>query len=69
MRTTLLAVVAAATLLLTATQPALAQSGQELFQQALVKERADGELKQAIALYERIVQEFSADRTLTANAL
>ena len=68
MRTTLLAAVAA-TMLLSTPQPARAQSGQELFQQALVKERADGELKQAIALYEQIVREFSADRRLTASAL
>lgn len=68
MRTTLLAALAAA-ILVVGTQPALAQSGQDLFQQALVKERADGELRQAIALYERIVREFSADRTLAAGAL
>jgi len=68
MRTVLYAALAA-TILVTATQPALAQSGQDLFQQALVKERADGELRQAIALYERIAREFSADRTLTASAL
>jgi Tol biopolymer transport system component len=51
------------------TAPALAQSGHDLFQQALVKERADGDLRGAIGLYERIVQEFSADRALSAKAL
>jgi hypothetical protein len=47
----------------------LAQSGHDLFQQALVKERADGDLTGAIGLYERIVQEFSTDRALSAKAL
>ncbi len=66
---TALSAALAATILVTATPPALAQSGQDLFQQALVKERADGELQQAIALYERIAREYSADRSLAANAL
>jgi Tol biopolymer transport system component len=48
---------------------ALTQSGQDLFQQALVKEQADGDLRAAIALYQRIVREFAADRTLAAKAL
>jgi Tol biopolymer transport system component len=61
--------VAAALLMALGTVPALAQSGHDLFQQALVKERADGDLRGAIELYERIVQEFSADRTLAATAL
>jgi Tol biopolymer transport system component len=68
MRTTLLATLVGA-ILLAGAQPALAQSGQDLFQQALVKERADGELRQAIVLYERIARDFSADRALTASAL
>jgi len=49
--------------------PATAQSGHDLFQQALLKERAEGELGEAIQLYERIVRDFAADRTLTASAL
>ncbi len=49
--------------------PATAQSGHDLFQQALLKERAEGELGEAIQLYERIVEEFAADRTLVARAL
>ncbi len=49
--------------------PATGQSGHDLFQQALLKERAEGELQEAIQLYERIVQEFAADRALAARAL
>jgi Tol biopolymer transport system component len=45
------------------------QSGQDLFQQALVKERADGDLRAAIVIYQRIVRDFAADRTLAAKAL
>jgi len=46
-----------------------AQTGRDLFQQALVKERAEGDLHSAIALYERVVAEFAADRQLAASAL
>jgi Tol biopolymer transport system component len=49
--------------------PALAQTGHDLFQQALVKEQVEGDLRAAIALYQRIVGEFSADRALAARAL
>ena len=49
--------------------PASAQSGHDLFQQALLKERAEGELQEAIQLYEQIVRDFAADRTLAARAL
>ena len=49
--------------------PATAQSGHDLFQQALLKERAEGELGAAIQLYEQIVRDFSADRELAARAL
>src|SRR3990167_7213918 len=45
------------------------QSGHDLFQQALVKERADGNLQEAIRLYQRIVSEFAQDRALSAKAL
>jgi Tol biopolymer transport system component len=45
------------------------QSGHDLFQQALVKERADGNLEEAIKLYQRIVREFAKDRALSARAL
>jgi Tol biopolymer transport system component len=46
-----------------------AQTGHDLFQQALVKERADGDLRGAIAIYERIAQEFARERALAAKAL
>jgi Tol biopolymer transport system component len=49
--------------------PAAAQTGNDLFQQALVKERADGDVRGAIQLYERIVREFARDRALAARAL
>lgn len=47
-----------------------AQSGHDLFQKALTAERAAGDLKQAIQLYEQIVKEFEkTDRALVASAL
>jgi len=49
--------------------PATAQNGHDLFQQALLKERAEGELAEAIRLYTQIVQDFATDRTLAARAL
>lgn len=49
--------------------PLEAQSGYDLFQKALATERADGNLRAAIQLYERIVKEFGADRALAARAL
>ncbi|NNE71532.1 MAG: tetratricopeptide repeat protein, partial [Rhodothermales bacterium] len=45
-----------------------AQSASDLFQQAVVMERTQGDLLGAIALYERVV-DASNDRTLTADAL
>jgi Tol biopolymer transport system component len=45
------------------------QSGHDLFQQALAKERADGNLEEAIKLYQRIVREFAKDRALSARTL
>jgi len=68
MRTTITAALTAVLLLVVA-GPAEAQSGHDLFQQALVKERADGDLGGAIAIYEQIAREFTADRTLAAKAL
>jgi len=52
-----------------ATVPAAAQNGRDLFQQALVKERAEGDLRRAIALYEQIARDFAADHQLAARAL
>jgi Tol biopolymer transport system component len=46
-----------------------AQSGYDLFQKALAAERADGNLRDAIQLYERVVTQFPKDRPLVARAL
>jgi Tol biopolymer transport system component len=62
-----LAVVIATTLALSS--PMRAQSGHELFQQALSKERAEGKLQEAIALYQRVVDVASSDHALAARAL
>ncbi|HZD04322.1 MAG TPA: tetratricopeptide repeat protein, partial [Longimicrobiales bacterium] len=59
----------AITLLSLGAAPALAQTAPDLFQQALVKEQAEGDLQGAIALYQRIVREFASDRPLAASAL
>jgi Tol biopolymer transport system component len=45
------------------------QSGYDLFQKALAKERAEGNLEEAIQLYKQIVQNFADDRALAAKAL
>src|SRR5512136_115589 len=59
----------AAALIVLGGVPGLTQSGQDLFQQALVKEQADGDLRAAIAIYQRIVRDFAGDRVLAAKAL
>ena len=46
-----------------------AESGYDLYQKALTKERAEGKITEAIELYKRIVQKFFADRTLAAKTL
>ncbi len=73
MKTSKIALLCAALTFLPATPalvtPALAQTGHDLFQQALVKEQAEGDLRAAIALYERIVRDFAEDRPLAAHAL
>src|SRR5262245_28550143 len=63
----LLALALACTTLAGATAPD--QQGDRLYQQALVKERAQGDLDGAITLYARIVREHASDRVLAANAL
>ena len=45
------------------------QSGYDLFQQALVKERSNGQIQDAIELYRTIIKEHASDRALTAKAL
>jgi Tol biopolymer transport system component len=51
------------------TSLALAQSGYDLFQKGLVKERAEGDLQAAIQIFQRIVKEFPNNRELAAKAL
>ncbi len=50
--------------------PGLAQtqSGYDLYQKALIKERATGDVAKALRLYQRIVREFGSDRPLAAKA-
>ncbi|HEY6827793.1 MAG TPA: tetratricopeptide repeat protein [Gemmatimonadaceae bacterium] len=47
----------------------VAQTGNQLFQQALTKERAEGKLDEAIALYQRILREHAAEHPLAAKTL
>jgi len=46
-----------------------AQSGNDLFQKALLMERTEGNLPEAIKLYQRIVDKYAGDRKLAAQAL
>jgi Tol biopolymer transport system component len=54
---------------LTAVVSSQTRSGNAVFEQALAKERVEGNLPEAIRLYERVVAEFAADRALAAKAL
>jgi Tol biopolymer transport system component len=47
----------------------LAQSGNDLFQKGLAKERADGNLRGAIQIYQQVASMPGADRKLAAEAL
>ncbi len=44
------------------------QEGEDLFQKALRMERSEGKIKEAITLYQRILDRFGDDRTLAAKA-
>jgi hypothetical protein len=44
------------------------QSGYDLYQKALVKERAVGNVEEAIRLYQRVLREFGSNRPLAAKA-
>ena len=44
--------------------PAAAENANDLFQQALVKERAEGNLPEAIKLYQRIVDKYEGGMPL-----
>ena len=56
-------------LAVTCASPAAAQSAHELFQQALSRERAEGRLQEAIALYQRVIDTAGVDSALAARAL
>src|SRR3954466_11726024 len=60
---------AIAALVVAAFGSASAQSGYDLYQQALVKERGDGKLQEAIQLYLTVVKSAGRDRALAARAL
>ena len=62
-------IMSALTIALPPAAPALAQQGQDLYQQALRKENVEGDLRAAIELYQRIAREFAEDRALVARAL
>lgn len=64
----ILILVTAALILALCAGTALAQSGYDLFQKALVKERAIGDVEEALRLYQRIVKEFSGNHALAAKA-
>jgi Tol biopolymer transport system component len=51
------------------TRVARSGQGNDLFQKALSKERAEGQIAEAIKLYERVVIDFASDRALVAKAL
>ncbi len=46
-----------------------AQSGNDLFQQALLKERSQGDLAGAIQIYERVLKQHASDRKLASQSL
>jgi Periplasmic component of the Tol biopolymer transport system len=48
---------------------ALAQSGNDLLQQGLRKERSEGNYKAAIEIYRKILKQYASDRKLAATAL
>ncbi len=49
--------------------PVAQQSGNDLFQKALSKERSEGQLDEAIQIYAQVVKDFASDRPLAAKAL
>src|SRR5690349_12865774 len=48
---------------------AAAESASDLFQQALVKERTEGNLPDAVRIYQRIVDKYATNRKIAAQAL
>ncbi len=64
----ILVIVTVALLLAVGASIVHAQSGYDLFQKALVKERAVGDVEEALRLYQRIVKEFGGNHALAAKA-
>ncbi len=58
-----------AILLVPASMTVIAQSAQDQYQRALIQEHANGDLKQAIALYDQAAKAAGRDRALAAKAL
>jgi Tol biopolymer transport system component len=54
---------------LACTSPLYAQNSKQLYQNALIKEEGEGLLKEAIAIYELVVEDSNAKRLLRAKAL
>ena len=46
-----------------------AQTSSQFFQQALLKENGEGDLKAAVEIYQKIVNDATADRSMRAKAL
>ena len=57
------------TFLIFSTISVFAQTPSQLFQQALLKENGEGNLKAAVEIYQKIVDDATADREWRANAL
>jgi len=47
----------------------VAQSGETLFEQGMMKEEAEGNLTEAIEIYSKLIDDSSVDRSISANAL
>jgi Tol biopolymer transport system component len=65
----LITTIVALTLALSAVSTPAQQNGYDLFQKALVKERAVGDVEEAIRIYQQIVREFGGNHALAAKAL
>lgn len=49
--------------------PSFSQESEKLFQKGLIKEEGEGSLNEAIDLYNQVVEDASAERSLRAKAL
>ena len=55
-------------ILIALTSPLFAQTSQQLLQQGFLKENSEGNLEEAISIYEKIVKDGDADRSIRAKA-